>query len=99
MGYQRRTRRHLRFLTTHARVLLCLAEDPDVRCRDVAARLGITERAVQGVVADLAAHGFVERTRSGRRNHYEVRRHRPLPDQLEGRDVDDLLRTFAEAGG
>ncbi|MFG3437052.1 helix-turn-helix transcriptional regulator [Nonomuraea sp. NPDC047897] len=64
------------FLTNHARVLLAVAADPQVRIRDMAARIGITERAAQGIVADLEEAGYLERIRVGRRNHYRIR-----PDQ------------------
>lgn len=61
-----------RFVTSHTQVLLCLASDPEVRLRDVAERVGITERAAQRIVADLVESGYVERTRIGRRNHYTI---------------------------
>jgi predicted transcriptional regulator len=60
------------FLTNHAHVLLCIAQDPGARLRDVAARVGITERAAQRIVADLDRDGYLERSRIGRRNHYRV---------------------------
>ena len=60
------------FLSNHAHVLICLAEDPDLRLRDVAERVGITERAVQAIVTDLEAGGAITRIREGRRNHYEI---------------------------
>jgi Mn-dependent DtxR family transcriptional regulator len=66
------------FVTSHFLVLLCIAEDPNIRIADVAERVGITERAVQGIVADLADQGYVTRTRIGRRNHYEINRQMPL---------------------
>ena len=62
-----------RFLTNHALVLLCIAEEPDLRVRDIAARVGITERASQKIVADLVEGGYVLARREGRRNAYEVR--------------------------
>ena len=61
------------FLTNHGAVLLCIAEDPQARMRDIAATVDITERAAQRIVADLIEHGYVERTRDGRRNSYTVR--------------------------
>ena len=80
------------FLTNHAHVLLCLAEDPDARLRDVAARVGITERAVQHIVADLEAAGVLARSRAGRRNHYELHGDVPLRHPVEAhRTVADLL--------
>jgi DNA-binding IclR family transcriptional regulator len=60
------------FLTNHAHVLLCLARDPETRMRDVAERVGITERAVQRIVSELEQAGYVARDREGRRNRYEV---------------------------
>ncbi|WP_189130850.1 helix-turn-helix transcriptional regulator [Wenjunlia tyrosinilytica] len=60
------------FLTNHARVLLEIARNPNVRLRDVADTAGITERATQAIVADLEAAGYVTRTRVGRRNHYTI---------------------------
>ena len=60
------------FLTNHARVLLCLADEPDLRLREVAEQIGITERAVQRIVTDLEDAGIVTRTREGRRNTYTI---------------------------
>lgn len=61
------------FLTNHAYVLLCLRREPDLRMREVAARVGVTERAVQRIVAELERDGYLVRSRDGRRNRYEVR--------------------------
>jgi DNA-binding MarR family transcriptional regulator len=66
------------FVTSHTQVLLCLARDPDIRMRDVAATVGITERAAQRILADLVEAGYVERTRVGRRNHYKVNEAGPM---------------------
>lgn len=71
------------FLTNHAHVLLCIAHDPGVRLRDVAQRVGITERAAQRIVADLAAAGYLTATREGRRNHYRLNPTMPLRHPLE----------------
>jgi predicted transcriptional regulator len=60
------------FLTNHAQVLSCIAEEPDIRGRDIAERVGITERAAQSIIADLVACGYVTRTREGRRNRYAI---------------------------
>lgn len=60
------------FLTNHARVLLCLADEPDLRLREAAERIGITERAVQRIVTDLEDAGVITRTREGRRNTYVI---------------------------
>ncbi len=71
------------FLTNHAHVLLCIAADPEVRLRDVATRVGITERAVQRIVSDLEEGGYLQREREGRRNHYTVRGDQPLRHPVE----------------
>ena len=68
------------FLTNHARVLLCIAHDPGVRLRDIAASLGITERSAYGIVTDLADAGYVVKQKDGRRNRYEIQTHLPLPE-------------------
>jgi predicted transcriptional regulator len=70
-------------LTNHAHVLLCLSREPEVRMRDIANLVGITERAVQRIVADLEAAGHIARVRRGRRNHYEVRSELPLRHPIE----------------
>jgi predicted transcriptional regulator len=61
-----------RFLTNHTQVLLCIARDPDVRLRDIAPEVGITERAVQRIVGDLVESGYVTRERVGRRSRYTL---------------------------
>ena len=66
------------FLTNHAHVLLCIARDPQVRLREVAEQVGITERAAQRIVADLVDGGYVTRTKVGRRNQYHVHPERPI---------------------
>lgn len=71
------------FLTNHAHVLLCVAQDPEVRLRDVAERVGITERGAQRIVADLEEGGYLERSRVGRRNHYRVHRRLRLRHPIE----------------
>ena len=68
------------FLTNHGRVLLCIAHDPGVRLRDIAARAGITERSAYGIVTDLAAAGYVIKQKDGRRNRYQIQAHMPLPE-------------------
>lgn len=83
------------FLTNHAHVLNCIAEDPDVRLRDVADRVGITERAAQLIVADLEEAGYLTRTRVGRRNRYEIHRDLPLRHPIEqDHEVGDLLNAL-----
>ncbi len=60
------------FLSNHAHVLVCLARDPDARLREVAERVGITERAVHRIITELEEGGVIRRSRSGRRNHYDI---------------------------
>jgi DNA-binding Lrp family transcriptional regulator len=80
------------FLTNHARVLLCLAEDPGIRLREIGDRIGVTERAAHRIVDELVAAGYVSRVRNGRRNNYTVHRQMPLPDRLARRQsLGDLL--------
>lgn len=81
------------FLSNHAHVLLCLAKDSQALMRDVAERVGITERAVQGIVRDLEEAGYLVRARDGRRNTYRVRRHLKLRHPVEAhRKVGELIR-------
>ncbi|MEM9251343.1 MAG: winged helix-turn-helix domain-containing protein [Planctomycetota bacterium] len=80
------------FLTNHSHVLICLHGEPDLRLRDVAERVGITERAVQKIVGELEEAGVLTRHREGRRNRYEVHGDRPLRHAVEAhRTVNDLL--------
>jgi DNA-binding MarR family transcriptional regulator len=71
------------FLSNHTHVLVCLAEDPEARQRDIAMRVGVTERAVSGIIADLEADGYLQRERVGRRNRYKVLRRGRLRHPLE----------------
>ena len=83
------------FLTNHAHVLVCLADQPDIRGRDIAELVGITERAAQGIVSDLVAEGYVTREKEGRRNRYEVHPDAPLRHPLEhDHTVGELLETL-----
>ena len=87
------------FMTNHTHVLICLAREPEMRLRDVAARVAITERAVQRIVADLEAAGILTRTRDGRRNHYEVHTDVSLRHAVESHcTVGDLLRMVEALG-
>jgi DNA-binding transcriptional ArsR family regulator len=84
------------FLTNHAHVLLCIAHDPEVRLRDVALRVGITERAVQRIVTDLETEGYLEVSKEGRRNRYRINADRPLRHPIERhRSVGALLELGA----
>jgi DNA-binding IclR family transcriptional regulator len=80
------------FLTNHARVLLCIAEDPGVRLREIGESVGITERAAHRIVGELASAGYITREREGRRNRYTIKTHLPVPDQLaREQKIGDLL--------
>jgi predicted transcriptional regulator len=84
-----------RFLTNHTQVLLCIARDGDVRTRDIAQMVGITERAAQRIVADLAEAGFIRIERVGRRNHYVIDREIAMRHTAQaGHEIGDLLDLF-----
>ena len=84
------------FLTSHARVLLCIAHDPDVRLRDIAAGLGITERSAYGIVTELAEAGYVVKQKDGRRNRYQIQAHLPLPEPTSReRTIGEILALLA----
>ena len=84
------------FLTNHAQVLLCIAHDPGIRLREIGEAVGITERAAHRIVVELAAAGYISRTRNGRRNHYTIQSHLPLPDPLaREQKIGDLLAVLA----
>ncbi len=85
------------FLTNHAHVLLAIAADPSVRMRDIAARVGVTERAVQLIVADLVEAGYLTRDRVGRRNHYTVNEAGAFRHPAEASHrIGELLELFRE---
>jgi predicted transcriptional regulator len=87
------------FLTNHARVLLCIAHDPGVRLRDIAASLGITERSAHGIVTDLAEAGYLVKQKDGRRNRYQIQAHLPLPEPTSReRTVGEVLTLLAGTG-
>ncbi|MGH2726119.1 MAG: helix-turn-helix transcriptional regulator [Actinomycetota bacterium] len=84
------------FVSNHFLVLLCIAEDPGIRMADVASRIGVTERAVQGIVRDLEGAGYLQRTRVGRRNRYEIHAEMPLRHlQTQHKQLGDLLGLIA----
>ena len=88
------------FLTNHSHVLICLARDPQLRLRDLAEQVGITERAVQGIVKDLEAAGCLTRHREGRRNRYAIVTDRPMRHRVERQHVvGDLLSAMAPMTG
>lgn len=81
------------FLTNHSHVLLCIAEDPGIRGRDIASRVGITERSAQNIIRELVEAGYLTREKVGRRNHYQIHPELPLRHPIErDREVADLLR-------
>lgn len=82
------------FLTNHAKVLICIAEDPGIRLREIGAATGITERAAHRIVGELVDAGYVTRRRVGRRNRYAIRTDLPVPD-ARNRPVGDLLSVLA----
>ncbi len=84
------------FLTNQAQVLICIAHDPGVRLREIGEAVGITERAAHRIVVELAEAGYISRTRNGRRNHYTIQSHLPLPDPLaREQKIGDLLAILA----
>lgn len=88
------------FLTNHSHVLFCLASEPTIRLRDVADAVGITERAVQRIVSELEAAGYITRTRTGRRNQYSIHADKPLRHPVEHHcSVEELLELIVATGG
>jgi hypothetical protein len=69
------------FLTTHARVLVCIARDPGARLRDLPANVGIAERSAYSIVTDLASAGYVVKRKDGRRNRYQIPAQLPPPER------------------
>jgi DNA-binding IscR family transcriptional regulator len=85
-------------LTNHARVLLCIARDPGVRRRAIAASLGIAERSAHGIVTDLATAGYVRKQKDGRRNGYQIQGHLPLPEPASQQlTIGEVLALLAGA--
>ena len=90
--FMKEKKAHWTFLSNHSHVLLCLAREPDMRMRDVAVLVGITERAVQRIVKELTEEGILRLDKKGRRNHYHVLLSHPLRHPLEAHHtVGDLL--------
>ncbi|MEA2588106.1 MAG: hypothetical protein QOH66_1033 [Actinomycetota bacterium] len=80
------------FLTNHARTLVLMAHDPDIRLRDIAATLGITERNAHSIVRDLAEGGYVLKYKDGRRNRYQIQADLPLGEELgQERTIGEVL--------
>jgi DNA-binding IclR family transcriptional regulator len=88
------------FLTNHAKALLCIADDPGVRLRDIATALGITERSAFAIVTDLTEAGYVVKERQGRRNRYTIQHHLPLREQTaRERTIGDVLDVLVDTTG
>jgi len=88
------------FLTNHARAMVCIANDPGLRLRDIATALDITERSAYGIVADLTDAGYVLKERDGRRNRYQIQKHLLLGDSISreaaiGEVLDVLVESDA----
>lgn len=90
---QDKDKHHWTFLTNHAHVLLCLARDRSMIMRSIALEVGITERAVQLIIADLEEAGYIERTRAGRCNTYCIHSHLHLRHAIEQhKRIEDVIR-------
>ncbi len=88
------------FLTNHSLALLCIANDPEIRLRDIASRLDITGRSAYTIVTDLTSAGYLSKTRDWRRNTYEIQAHLPLPDTIGSElTIGDVLDLFAQPTG
>ena len=86
------------FLSNHAHVLICLAVAPELRLREIAARVGITERAVQTILVDLESEGLLTRKREGRCNRYTLHLDQPLRHVVEAhRSVRELIEFATRA--
>ncbi len=80
------------FLTNHAQVLVCIADDSGIRLREIGERVGITERAAHRIVVELAEAGYISRERNGRRNRYTINAHFRLPDPIaREQNIGELL--------
>ena len=80
------------FLSNHSHVLICLHRDPELTLREVANRVGITERSVQRILGELEEAGYLRRERRGLRNHYRFRTTAPLRHPIESHcTIGDLL--------
>lgn len=84
-------------MTNHAHVLILLAQNPDHVLREVAAAVGITERAVQRIVAELEEDGYIHRSKEGRKNTYAIDLSKPLRHRIESHctigDIVELIKT------
>lgn len=99
-GYEEVAMTTWTFITNHSAVLALIAEHGEITGREIASRLGITERSVHRIISDLEAEGYIVKRRVGRSNHYTVRRDRPL-HRADQRDavVGDLLKVLMPESG
>jgi DNA-binding transcriptional ArsR family regulator len=87
------------FLTSHARALVCIARDPNVRLREIAEALGVTERTAFGIVNDLTEGGYVVKEKDGRRNRYRLQCHLPLPRRFPREPtIGEVLAVLVDSG-
>lgn len=83
------------FLSNHAHVIVLLAMDSDTVLREIAQKIGITERAVQGIISDLEQSGFITRERVGRRNQYKLNLKKPLRHVIENKcTIGEIINTI-----
>jgi predicted transcriptional regulator len=93
MSSTNETHKTWRFLSNHTQVLLLLHRDPNVRFRDIAQHVGITERAAQRIVADLIESGYVESERVGRRNRYRIKTDIAMRHPAQhGHEIGEVLK-------
>ena len=91
----RRGRKWL-FVTSHASVLIEVDRDPDLTVREIAERVGLTERQAHRVLADLVEEGYLTREKIGRRNRYRVNHEVPMRHPaIAQNEVGQLLRALS----
>jgi DNA-binding MarR family transcriptional regulator len=83
------------FFTNHGHVLVCIAQNPDIRISDIADLVGIGERAAHRIVGELVDGGYVIRTKDGRRNTYTVDYSQHLRHPLEaGHTIGEIFKAL-----
>jgi Winged helix DNA-binding domain len=85
------------FLTNHGRAFLCIARQPEVRLRDIASKLDITERHAYSIVNDLTEAEYIIKEKDGRRNWYQIQN--PLPPSepfVQEQEMGEILSLLAE---
>jgi DNA-binding IscR family transcriptional regulator len=81
--------------SNHAHVLVCIARNPEERVREIARKVGITERAVQRIIGDLEEAGVIRREKNGRKNSYTLSLDRPLRHPLEANTtIEEVIRVI-----